>query len=250
MADTAKQMQQMLSRFVEMWRAEQLKLQIHQRDALMAQLQQDKTIAEESSKLKTRFMATVSHEVRTPLNAIIGMVDMTLGTELNNKQREYLTSVQFAADSLMRIVNDVLDISKIETGKVAVVNEAFNITELVEDVTTIFRGTIERKGLQLLVLHDPGIPHFVLGDAAKVRQILSNLLANAQKYTELGEIVVKQRLLEMTLETVEIEISVKDTGVGIPADRLEAIFEPFEQADNSLSRKYTGAGLGLSVCSN
>lgn len=246
--ETAKHTQQTLSRFVEMWRAEQLKAQIQQRDVLMAQLEQDKNHAEESNRLKSRFMATVSHEVRTPLNAIIGMLDMTLHTQLDNKQREYLTSVQFAADSLLRIVNDVLDISKIEAGKIEVANELFNICELVSDTAAIFRGTIEQKRLQYSVWQDPAIPQLVMGDSGKVRQILSNLLANAQKYTDNGSVSLRHSLVESTETTIVTEVSVTDTGVGIPADRFEAIFEPFEQADNSLSRRFGGAGLGLSIC--
>jgi len=135
-----------------------------------------------------------------------------------------------------------------EKGTISVSSDVFNINELVDDIATIFRGTIERRGLALATQQDPQVPHYLVGDPVKIRQIISNLLANAQKYTEKGTISLGLKLVEHKSDAITIQLSVSDTGVGIPEDRLEVIFEPFEQADNSLSRKYGGAGLGLCIC--
>lgn len=207
--------------------------------------------AEAASRAKSEFMANMSHELRTPMNGIIGFTDLVLTTELQKAQRDYLKNVCKSAYSLLNIINDILDFSKIEAGKLSIDEVPFNLAELVEDTVDLISIKAEEKGLELLCSIDPALPSQLLGDPIRIKQVLMNLMGNAVKFTSRGEVFVHLRsgatYIKNDISYTDIEVTVKDTGIGIPKDKLNAIFESFTQADNSTTRKYGGTGLGLTI---
>jgi signal transduction histidine kinase/DNA-binding response OmpR family regulator len=207
--------------------------------------------AEAASKAKSDFMANMSHELRTPMNGIIGFTDLVLTTELQRTQRDYLKNVSKSAYSLLNIINDILDFSKIEAGKLLIDEAPFKLNELVEETVDILSIKAQEKGLELVCYIDPQLPSQVFGDSIRIKQVLTNLVGNAVKFTSKGEVFVhvqSEQLHEKDGETyLDVAISVKDTGIGIAKDKLNAIFESFTQADNSTTRKYGGTGLGLTI---
>ncbi|HEY8894812.1 MAG TPA: ATP-binding protein, partial [Niastella sp.] len=207
--------------------------------------------AEAASKAKSDFMANMSHELRTPMNGIIGFTDLVLTTDLQKAQRDYLKNVSKSAYNLLNIINDILDFSKIEAGKLFIDEVPFDLAELVEETVDILSIKAEEKGLELVCLIDPELPSQVIGDPIRIKQVLTNLMGNAVKFTAHGEVSVNvQPKRKHTVNGdpyMDIEIAVKDTGIGIAADKLNAIFESFTQADNSTTRKYGGTGLGLTI---
>jgi len=207
--------------------------------------------AEAASKAKSDFMANMSHELRTPMNGIIGFTDLVLTTELHKTQRDYLKNVSKSAYSLLNIINDILDFSKIEAGKLLIDEASFKLNELVEETVDILSIKAQEKGLELVCYIDPQLPSQVFGDSIRIKQVLTNLMGNAVKFTAKGEVFVhvqSGQLHEKDGESyIDVAISVKDTGIGIPRDKLNAIFESFTQADNSTTRKYGGTGLGLTI---
>jgi signal transduction histidine kinase/CheY-like chemotaxis protein len=207
--------------------------------------------AEAASKAKSDFMANMSHELRTPMNGIIGFTDLVLTTDLQKTQRDYLKNVSKSAYSLLNIINDILDFSKIEAGKLLIDEVAFSLNELVEETVDILSIKAEEKGLELVCSIDPGLPSQVVGDPIRIKQVLTNLMGNAVKFTAQGEVFIKvqqNRIFQQQGDSyMDIDISVKDTGIGIPKSKLNAIFESFTQADNSTTRKYGGTGLGLTI---
>ncbi len=210
-------------------------------------LQQRVDNAQQASRAKSEFMANISHELRTPMNAIIGFTQLLLKTPLNAKQYDYAGKANTAAVSLLRIISDILDFSNIERGALDMEESAFNLRWLLNDTLASFHAGSEDLGIKLILEADPALPELVTGDAARLRQVLVSLLSNSFKFTTSGSITVKAGLLRLEAGKAEVRFEVADTGIGISPEKLGSIFDPFLQADNSSTREYGGAGLGLAL---
>ena len=226
-----------------------LQQEVAEREQAEGEMRRARDAAEEASRAKSEFLANMSHEIRTPLNGVIGMTGLVLDTELSSEQREYLETVDLSANTLLTVINDILDFSKIEAGKVELETIDFNLRDCIEETLKTLALRADEKGLELLCDIAPEVPDWVSGDAVRLRQVILNLVGNAIKFTHRGQVDLRVRTIAETRDAPTLQITVADTGIGIPVEKQKSIFDPFTQADTSTTRNYGGTGLGLTISS-
>jgi signal transduction histidine kinase/DNA-binding response OmpR family regulator len=236
------------------WSIEELRVLAHSLEEMRKEIQrqqseliQTRDEALAATEAKTQFLAAMSHEIRTPMNGVLGMADLLTSTPLNDKQQQYVNVIRSSGHTLLNIINDILDFSKIEVGKIILENVPFRLREMIHELDMMFNLQIQMRNISMHVDLDPCIPEVIVGDSHRLRQVLFNLLGNAVKFTNNGQITIRIHLQSMSPSATTISFSVADTGVGIEPHKVKRLFQPFEQGDKSTSRKFGGTGLGLSI---